>query len=113
MRTGLSTGGAVLVRVVVVQGCLELSRCSRPLQPDGDTHGGTGKAGLPRHLQLKLLCLAPACTVLQGHHCWENSWVLLPSTELQMFQGLTSVPMHHANSIFTMCFCGTNILITP
>lgn len=34
-------------------------------------------------------------TVLQGHHCWEDSQVLPPSAEPQMSQGFTSVPVHH------------------
>lgn len=50
-----------------------------------------------------LSVLGTACTVLQGHHCWEDGQVLPPSAEPQMFQGFTSLPMHRANRISSQC----------
>lgn len=99
MITGLSTEGVVLVGVVVPR-CLELPRCSQPLQPDGETRGGRGKALPLCHLQLKLLCLALCCRDITAGR---TSQVLPLSAEPQMFQGFTSVPMHHANRISSLC----------
>lgn len=104
MRTALSTEGVVVVRAVVLR-CLELSCCSRPLHPDRDTHGDTGKALLPCHSQWS--CCAWHLPAVLCCRDITAGRVLPLSAEPQMFQGLTPVP-EYLHYVFLL-----HILITP